>query len=185
MTRWLLPLLLLSGCTTSPTITLPTPPKWVASNQSTFTASEVRSALAILAPYAVVETSDNTFTEVDHEWLMAMVRWSDAFLQATGHRFTPESFDCDKFAVAFALGVNWVAGDAGVKAQPLVARVFVAQTKAFGNVPAGGYHALIGFKSNKGIYILEPQGGQGTPVFLRLSPLSDYPNQIIRVRLGG
>jgi hypothetical protein len=186
--RWLLLLVLLSGCATSPTITLPAPPKWVEPRQPTFTSAEVRSALAILAPYAVVETSDDTFTPVDHEWLLAMVRWSDLFLRTTGHTYTPESFDCDKFAAAFALGVNWVAGDAGVKAQPLVARIFVAQTHSFANIvgAAGSSHALIGFRSNRGLFVLEPQGGRdGTPVFLRLAPLSEYPNRITRVKLGG
>lgn len=184
--RWLLIAVLLSGCASGPTITLPVPPKWVAVGAQTFTASEVRAALAVSHPYAIVETSDSVFTEVDHEWLLAMVKWSDAFLRATGHTYMPESFDCDKFAKAFTLGVEWVAGDADVKAQPLVARIFVAQDKAFGGVAAGPSHALVGFRSNRGLFVLEPQGGHnGTPITLRLAPLSDYPNRIVRVKIGG
>lgn len=181
--------LLLTGCATSQTVTIPVPPKWVDPGEhSIFTSAEVRATLAITQPAALVETSDGTFTVVDHEWLLAMVAWSDTFLRVTGHVYTPESFDCDKFAKAFTLGVEWAAGDAGVKAQPLVARIFVVQEKTFANIvgAAGTAHALVGFRSNRGLFVLEPQGGRnGTPVFLRLAPLSDYPNRITRVKIGG
>jgi len=189
MTRFLLIFcLLLTGCVTSQTITLPVPPKWVDPGFRTLTSAEVRATLSVTQPAAIVDTSDGTFTVVDHEWLVAMVKWSDAFLRATGHTYTAESFDCDKFAKAFTLGVEWVAGDAGVKAQPLVARIYVVQERTFANIvgAANTAHALVGFRSNRGIFVLEPQGGtNGTPVFLRLAPLSEYPNRIVRVKLGG
>ena len=51
---------------------------------------------------------------------------------------------------------------------------------------AGTAHALVGFRSNRGLFVVEPQGGRnGTPVFLRLAPLSEYPNRITRVKIGG
>lgn len=183
----LLPLLaLLSGCATGPTVSVPVPPKWAPPQaaKTVFSAQEVRLAIAVLRPEARVSTTDAVFTIVDHDWLVAMVRWSEAFLRATNHGFTPESFDCDKFAKAFTLGCEWAAGDAGVKAQPLVARIGVVQSRAFGGVAGnGGGHALVGFLSTRGYYVLEPQ--PGGPVFLRLVPINDYPNAIFDVKIGG
>jgi hypothetical protein len=176
--------LLLSGCNTTG-VNIPRPPKWVDTGLPPVSSNTVVTWVAVTQPYATADLSDSTFTVVDHDWLLAMVKWSDAFLRQTNHHYTAESFDCDKFAAAFALGVNWVAGDAGVKAQPLVARVYVVQAHTFANIPgsANGAHALIGFRSNRGFFILEPQGDG--PVFLRLAPLSDYPNKITRIKLGG
>jgi hypothetical protein len=162
-------------------VSVPAVPAWVApAAVQGYTANEVIVECARLAPYALVETSDQTFTPISHEWLQAACSWSWSFLKATGITFTAESFDCDKFALGFAYAANVAASRAGVHAQPLLARVFVTQGEAFGGVPAGGGHAVNGFLSDRGLFILEPQTRT-------LIPLADYPNRdrIFRIKIGG
>jgi hypothetical protein len=162
-------------------VQVPAVPAWIAPTGSpTYTAAQVLQECARLAPGAVVETSDATFTPLAHEWLQAACAWSWEFGKATGIAYTPESFDCDKFALGLAFVANVAAGRAGVRAQPLLARVHVQQLAPFGQVPAGGGHALNGFLSDRGLFILEPQSRA-------LVPLADYPNRnaIFRILIGG
>ena len=70
--------------------------------------------------------------------------------------------------------------EAGVRAQPLVARIDVQQAQPFGGIPAVGAHSLNAVLTDRGIYVVEPQTRA-------LAPLAAYPNrgQIFRVRIGG
>jgi hypothetical protein len=172
----------LPACT-APTgrVQVPAVPTWIApAGVPTYTAAQVLEQCAVLAPGAVVEISDASFTPLSHEWLQAACTWSWEFSKATGIGFTQESFDCDKFALGFAFAANVAARKAGVRAQPLLARVHVQQLAPFGQVPAGGGHALNGFLSDRGLFILEPQSRA-------LVPLAEYPNRraIFRILIGG
>ena len=77
-------------------------------------------------------------------------------------------FDCDDYAFTFKamvscyglmLGKNYLCGVLTVK-----------QEKAFGGVPAGGYHALNAMLIDGVFHVLEPQ----TYEYI---PLSEYPNR--------
>jgi hypothetical protein len=147
-----------------------------------------------LAPGAPLNTSDAAFTRIDRAFAVELIAWTRAFIDAEEHthaaglHYTPESFDCDKFAKAFTLAVELAAGRAGVRAQPLAARIFVHQARAFGGVPAvsppNDGHALVALAVDDGgktvILIVEPQSG----VF---APLEQYPNAatVWRVTIGG
>lgn len=175
--------MLCGGCASAPSgaVTLPSIPKWQApADARTFATGDVALYVAALAPGAQLITTDATFTPVSHEWLVAAAEWSWHFAKARGTSYTPESFDCDKFALGFAFAANLAASDAGVKAQPLVARIHVQQGEAFGGVGAGGGHALNAFFSDRGLFVYEPQSRA-------LVPFDQYPNRhaIFRVIIGG
>jgi len=167
------------GCSTTG-ITVPRVPAWVPTAAPQVTQAQVIAECSRLAPFAVVETSDATFTPLAHAWIERAADWTWHFAKATGIVYTAESFDCDKFALGFALAANIASSRAGVKAQPLLARIHVLQTVAWGGAPAGGAHAINGFLSERGIYVLDPQSRA-------LVPLADYPNRagIFRIKIGG
>lgn len=173
-----------AGCASGShgTVTVPVVPAWVQpSDARTFTTAEVLAECQRLAPFAVVETSDATFTPIAHAWLEQAVVFARDFAFATGlDEFQAESWDCDKFALAFGLVANVAAKRARVRAQPLLARIHVHQSKAFGNVAAGGGHALNAFLSDRGLYVYEPQSRT-------LVPLAAYPNRetVFRIKIGG
>jgi hypothetical protein len=172
------------GCQSGPLVKLPSVPAYQApSIARTYTSTDVVIACGKLAPAVTLELSDTKFVALSHEWLEQAVAWSLAFGRATGlDRFESESWDCDKFAMAFALAANVAAQRAGVKAQPLLARIHVIQIAPFGRVSAGGAHALNGFLSDRAPYlwVLEPQTRT-------LVPLESYPNRetIFKIKIGG
>jgi len=176
------------GCATAGAgrVSVPVVPAWQApATAATYTALDVTNHAAIYAPAAGVDLSDSTFTPLSHEWLLSAVDWAWSFGKATGIAYTAESFDCDKFALGMAFAANVAASRAGVRAQPLLARIYVQQSVAFAGVAAGGGHALNAFLSDRAPYfwVLEPQAGNSK----RLVPLMDYPNRnsIFRIKVGG
>lgn len=179
--------LAVAGCVSPRTVNLPKLPKWEAPNvaRAEFSAAEVQLHASLLLPGVPVDLTDANFTIVHHETALAILAWTDVVYRTTGHGYTPESWDCDKFAKAYSLAVEWAASAAGVKAQPLVARVFAVQANSFANVPGNpnSAHALAGLRTDQGYFILEPQGGGSTA--FRLIQLEAYPNRIYRVRIGG
>lgn len=180
-------LLIAAGCATPGGVTLPAMPAWKAPRveRAEFSAFEVRVHAGVLAPGASVDLSDSRFTIVNHETALALVAWADSVYRSTGQRYTPESFDCEKFAKAYTLAVEWCAARAGVKAQPLAARVYVEQRERFANVPGSkeGNHGIVGIRTDQGYFLLEPQ--PGSAVKIRIAPLADYPNRIYQIKIGG
>lgn len=179
-----------TGCsTTTPgaTITLPMLPPWrEPSDPSRVSGAEVFDGVVRLAPLATLQTSDNTFTRLNAAYASELIAWTRSFVwaeqstQRAGLSYTPESFDCDKFAKAFTLAAEVAAARAKIHAQPLAFRIYVHQLAAFGGVPAGGNHALVALVTDAGVLIVEPQTGQ-------TAPLESYPNraEIYRVTVGG
>lgn len=168
---------LVAACTT-PAARIPA---WIApAHARTYTASEVIIACGQLAPAADVETVDATFTPVAHTWLEQTLRAMPAIMRSLDIAPTPESFDCDKFALGFSFACNLAAMRAGVKAQPLCARIGVVQLRDFAGLQRGGNHGLNALLTDRGLYILEPQT-------LTLVPFAEYPNRetIFRIRFGG
>lgn len=175
----------LSGCASpaqSDAVTLPKVPAWrTATDARTFSSAEVGLSVAEIAPRAALDIADSSFVPVSHEWLEQAVVWArDAAWRTDLNTYVPEAWDCDDFASAFALVAKISAKRANVRAQPLLARIYVVQEKAFGNVPAGGRHALCAFLSDRGLFVLEPQS-------FALVPLAQYPNRhaITDVKIGG
>ncbi len=186
----------LVGCSTaggSPaaTITVPMLPAWRApADASPVPWLQVLGEVGRLAPAAQFHTSDATFTRINHAFALELVAWTRAFISAEEHthaaglHYTSESFDCDKFAKAFTLAVELAAGRAGVRAQPLAARIFVRQSAAFGGIPAvpapNDGHALVALATDAGIFVVEPQTGA-------VVALAQYPNRatVWRVSIGG
>lgn len=170
----------LAGCST---VSIPRLPAWRAPAETRiYTAQEIAAAMQRDLPGVRVDFSDARYTPVNHAWLEAMVAWAAAFLRATGWTYTPESFDCEDFARAFALACNVSAGKAGVTAAPLVARISVLQRADFGGVRGSptARHALIGFFSDRGLFVLEPQLDGG----VHLVPFAAYPNALYKVSLA-
>ena len=175
-----------SGCA-SDGVTLPRMPAWKAPKveRAEFTGEEVRVHAGALAPGAAVDLSDSRFTIVNHETALALLAWTDSVYFSTGQRYTPESFDCDKFAKAYTLAVEWCAARSGVKAQPLAARIYVEQRAAFARIPGSptATHGAVGIRTDEGYFVIEPQPGSSAR--LRVAPLADYPNRIYQIKIGG
>lgn len=91
-------------------------------------------------------------------------------LQAAIGGFKPEGRDCDDFADAFDLAASWQVRSCNIEAAPVVGCIYVTQSYAWANVPAGGRHALNCVLTDEGLYIVEPQNGQ-------CCPIQDYPNR--------
>lgn len=183
---------LLAGCATSTaTIQLPRLPTWRAPlDPSPVTHAQIYAEVARHSLTGVpILTSDATFTRINHDFALALIAWTRAFLAAenatpTGIHWVPESFDCDKFAKALTLAIELAASRAGVRAQPLAVRIQVAQLEPFGGIPAlppeDPGHALVTLATDAGLLVVEPQTGAHTP-------LATYPNRrrIYRISIGG
>lgn len=178
--------LALGGCSTAPkgSVTLPLMPAWLHPSPATeFTAAEVGNHIRRLAPAAAVSYSDGRYTLISHSWLEAYMSWTWSAAKAAGVAYTPESFDCEDFALGFYFFATRAASKAGLQTAPMVARITVAQEASFANVPgrAGSRHALVAVATDRGIWVVEPQPDAGP---FRLIRLEDYPNRILTVRLG-
>lgn len=192
--RAVLPLLalvaLLAGCQTAQQgyVQVPRVTPWVQpTDAKVYTQADVLATVAQHAPGAVVDTSDVTFVAISHEWLEQFLPRAREFGLATGLLdWSAEVWDCDDIADLVSTGANVAAKHARVRAQPLFARIFVTQGHAFGNVPAGGAHALNALFTDRPphYWVLEPQSLRGA--FPKLVPLSEYPNRqlIFRVKIG-
>lgn len=173
-----------SGCVSGDgMVRVPRVPEWrQPAAAQTYTAAQVQLECWRLAPQAALETSDAVFTPLNHEWMTAALDWSWHFAKAIGFAYVVDATDCEDYALGVAFAANVAAGRAGVKAQPLLARIYVHQLQAFGGVPAGGGHALNAFYSDRAphIWVFDPQ----TRV---LVPFSEYPNRqsIFSIKIGG
>lgn len=173
------------GCASAPsgTITLPRVPAWIPPTDArVYNQADLIAAVHKQAPGAWLDTQDVKFVAVSHAWLERALPWSWEVGKATRlGEWTEEVWDCDDIADAFSLASNIAAKNAGVKAQPLLARISVHQMHTFGGVAAGGGHALNAFFSDKPphYWVLEPQTRT-------LVPLDAYPNRaaIYRVKVG-
>lgn len=171
------------GCATADTVAIPKAPAWVqVEGAASVPVATVVAEVNRILPGVPVTYADGTYAIVSHAWLEDYIRWTSRAALAAGVAYTPESFDCDDFGLAFYLIGTRKAAQAGVKAAPLIARIIVAQTATFATVPgsAAGKHALIGVATDRGIFIVEPQSVGG----LRLAPLAAYPNRILAVTFG-
>jgi hypothetical protein len=161
------------GCQTG--VMLPPLPNWIEVKQP-IPAVAVANEARRLIPGIIVSYSDNTYTLVSKDWLDAYLTWTWEASKAAGVSYTPESFDCEDFALGFHFFAARAAGKAGAKASPLIARVVVAQESAQGPLR----HELIGVATDKGVFIVEPQ----TASPFRIWPLGVYPHKILSATFG-
>lgn len=172
----LLTCLALAACATGPTVTVPRVPEWIPAREVT---SDVVNGEALRLVRVWPQLSDTRFTLVNRAWLDRAMPWSWEFAKSIGLAYTPESFDCDKFAKAFSLAAEISAARAGVKAAPLIARLHVKQVHAWGGVPAGGSHAVNAVATDDGVLVVDIQTRA-------VCKLADYPNlaHIYAVKIG-
>jgi hypothetical protein len=160
------------------TITLPLIPKWqTTENAKIWGNEEIRAYLQEIAPGVPVRMDDSKFVLVSYEHFVAMLNWGLQFKSAANISYVGNSHDCDKFAKALVYAFGLSAAYSNIDAMPMVAVLIVIQEKSWGNVPAGGYHAVVGIATNKGIFVIEPQSGF-------YAPLSKYPNPVLEIRVG-
>lgn len=111
---------------------------------------------------------DKRYIVVDYDWMVDILNWWDTIKFNFNVSYRSESFDCDNFAKF----LNSVAGFTNqYDAEIMGGTIIVNQVYKFGGVPSGGSHMLNFFVTNKGTFIVEPQGKISTVV-----EVSKYPN---------
>jgi hypothetical protein len=165
--------LALTGCTHSG-ITLPSLPSWVEVRQPPVSGVQVANEARRLVPGLIVSYSDSTYTLVSKDWLDTYLAWTWEASKAADITYTPQSFDCEDFAIGFHFFATRAAAKAGTKASPLIARIVVAQAP-------GMRHELIACATTEGIFVVEPQPDAGP---FRVWKLGSYPHQIISATFG-
>jgi hypothetical protein len=178
---------LLAGCAATG-VTLPELPAWIpVADSAPLSPADVAAAARQYAPAARITLGDASYVPVSHAWLVAYVDWTWHAAKAAGIAYTPESFDCDDFAVGFHFFASRAAAKAGVHSAPLIARLVVELPAAsFLNsqpsaLNSSRRHELIGVATERGLYIVEPQPSAGP---FRITPLAEYPNRILSITLG-
>jgi hypothetical protein len=175
----LLALLLLAGCAGSG-ITIPELPRWPAASVVTVPSATIEAEVRARWPDARFYRSDDRYVVVSHAWLESYLNWTWSAAKAAGVGYTPESWDCDDFALAFTLFASRAAAKAGVHAAPLMARIVVVQTEATPSM-ARSLHELVGVVTDRGIFIVEPQPDAGP---FRVTPITKYSRPVLTVILG-
>jgi hypothetical protein len=115
-------------------------------------------------------SQDSKYVVVDHDWMLEFVDWWNRVKFLFGIKYVAEGFDCDNFSDFVSIAADFSNRD--IQAELLIGSIQVQQKYAFGGVPSGGNHALNFFVSNKGIFVLEPQGGSSVII-----ELDKYPNK--------
>lgn len=164
----------LTGCQVQNGVTLPPLPLWVAVKQPPISAVAVANEARRLVPGLIIAYSDSTYTLISKEWLDAYLTWTWEAAKAAGVSYTPESFDCEDFALGFSFFASRAAAKAGAHSAPLIARIVVAQD-------ANMRHELIACATDQGIFVVEPQPTAGP---FRVWPLGSYPHKIISATFG-
>jgi hypothetical protein len=156
----------------------------------------LQSAVAEIFPDRVVRIGDIEDTQYSiptHETIISLLKWAavqrDHALPRNGQNrvYQSQTGDCDNFARWAVFGADLGALRGRLSGQVLVSRFNVMQLNAFGQVPAGGAHALNWFASDRGIWVFEPQSFPASGsiaqvakwesgVGSRLIPVNDYPN---------
>jgi hypothetical protein len=163
---------LLSGCQTG--VTLPPLPVWIDTKRPPISGVAVANEARALVPGLIIGYSDSTYTLVSKEWLDAYLTWTWEAAKAADITYTPQSFDCEDFALGFHFFAARAAAKAGTKASPLIARIVVAQTP-------NTRHELIACATDKGIFVVEPQPDAGP---FRIWELGVYPHRILSATFG-
>jgi hypothetical protein len=163
-----------AGCATNSRVTLPALPNWQPVPAGEHSALAVAIAARRQFPGVPVNAADATYTLVSRAWLDDYVAWTWAAGRAAGIAYTPESFDCDDFALGFAFFANRAAAKANVHAAPLIARLVV-------ELSPGRRHMLVGVATDRGLVVVEPQTSAGP---FRVTPLSEYGPRILSITFG-
>lgn len=185
----LLCLALLVGCSDGNkggTISIPIAPAYTDPSDTTPISRQVilQKAAQIL-PGVPIILSHNSYTRVDHEWMVAMVNWSWYAAKALQFEYTNETENCQDFSLAFYEACSHSAALARKTTAILVGRISVENRVTSMNVPGapGSRHELIGVVTDQApyFYVIEPQPDAGP---YRITPLDKYPNKILLVVFG-
>lgn len=173
--RFLLPvLLLLAGCASPGTITFPVIPTYVqAADTRVFSLELVQQGVAKKYPGIAVDFVDDFYSVVSYDYLTTFTDWEWRAIQIDGIFYTPESFDCDDFALGYEFLFHVSAGLSHLKTSPLLVRVKVI-------LPDGTLHMLNGAFTDKGEFLIEPQSTAGA---FRIMKLSDFKGTILGIYL--
>lgn len=130
---------------------------------------EIGGQVKQYSPMASINIFDPIYTSMNMRVLDSAI--SDHF--GMMRRYSPLSedndlFDCDDYAFTFKAIVSCYGSMLGRNYECGV--IIVEQEKAFGGIPAGGYHALNIIMVDGVMNVLEPQTYEFTP-------LSEYPNK--------
>lgn len=165
-----------AGCTSSSTgVTLPPLPAWQTPADPTPIPVQVLCYQTQLRyPAARVSAQDDVYTRVSRAWLDEYLRWTWEAARAAGVRYTPQSFDCEDFALGFYFFASLSASKAGQRAAPCIARLVIEWD-------AGARHELIGVVTDAGLFVVEPQPDAGP---FRVWPLETFPRKILAITYG-
>lgn len=170
--------LLLAGCASQSdtgTVTLQRMPAWEAPSDPTiYPALRIVAEVHERLPGIPVNVADVRYTLVSRAWLDKFLDWQWQASKAEGIEYTPESFDCDDFAVMTSELMSLAAARAGVHAAPIVGRIVV-------QLDATERHELMAVAADTGIFVVEPQPAAGA---FRVTPVAQYAPRILSVTFG-
>lgn len=136
----------------------------VVKKTTTVTGSVLANELHAHKIFPVLRMADRDYSIVEHDDALELLAWSMRFYwQTPALRYVPEAYDCDNFARTFVVlgDLSYVPhlDKATPSGQIAFFRIYVKQERAWGGVPAGGYHALGLMRTSEGWYVFEPQSG--------------------------
>jgi hypothetical protein len=121
--------------------------------------------------YPRIISGPGPWAPLDYDWVLSYSSWFQNQMRRLGLRYRPDAWDCDKYSMAFCSFADIAAMRADPALQaPLVGRMVVYQKYGWGEIPAGGMHEVVLFRSSKGWRVYEPQTGS-------MCALQFYPNR--------
>ena len=119
---------------------------------------------------------DESYVFVDHAWMMKFIKWWDNFKASAFLYPRTNAFDCENFCELFvALAHTSLINHDSPQAAAVVGTLYVRQEFRFGAIgDGGGFHAVVFFFSEKGLFVVEPQGSRSW-----ISSLDKYPNKAL------
>jgi hypothetical protein len=133
--------------------------------------ADLATALRRHSPHAMVSPAlDADYLAVPVKLLKPAVQWTLASIAATGLRYQANAWDCEDFAAELCQTFRKLAARAGLQRAPLVGVLEVLPLHPWAGVPPGGAHALAGVYTDFGLFVVEAQNGEATPI-------ETYPNR--------
>jgi len=156
-----------------PMTTLPPPPPWVAGpSTSQWTIQQVMAEFkGATAKPPPITYARLTFVRPDHQWLLAFVKWFRKLEKPLNMHYEDELFDCDKYSRCFVAFADLLAQKGGeTRGSLYVGWATVFNDRSFGDIEAGGMHAVVIVGTSQGLFVVEPQNGS-------IVPFDRYPNR--------
>lgn len=153
------------------TVILPPLPKWPEGQRQFVTILDLRNAVARHSPQVdIAGPKDAQYLLVPYSLINEACAWTLLALKRQGISYVTNSWDCENFVNELDQTLRKIAALAGITASPLTACISVRLNFMWAGVPAGGYHALAGIMTDRGLIICESQNAQ-------VCPIEQYPNR--------